>query len=56
LHQRSAAPSTILSGVGADLQRSGNGQGAGFGFVRTEGLVYQWSNPGSKPLVYLTST
>jgi mannose-6-phosphate isomerase-like protein (cupin superfamily) len=55
LHQRSAAAlHYILSGVGAEFTE-GRATAKGPGSVSYEprGLVYQWSNPGSKPLVYL---
>jgi mannose-6-phosphate isomerase-like protein (cupin superfamily) len=55
LHQRSgAALHYILSGVGAEFTE-GRATARGPGSVSYEprGLVYQWSNPGSQPLVYL---
>jgi mannose-6-phosphate isomerase-like protein (cupin superfamily) len=55
LHQRSgAALHYILSGVGAEFTE-GRAVAKGPGSVSYEprGLVYQWSNPGPNPLVYL---
>jgi mannose-6-phosphate isomerase-like protein (cupin superfamily) len=55
LHQRSgAALHYILSGVGAEFTE-GRATAKGPGSVSYEprGFVYQWSNPGSQPLVYL---
>jgi mannose-6-phosphate isomerase-like protein (cupin superfamily) len=55
LHQRSgAALHYILSGVGAEFTE-GRATAKGPGSVSYEprGIVYQWSNPGSQPLVYL---
>jgi hypothetical protein len=55
LHQRSgAALHYVLSGVGAEF---GHGQAStrGPGSISYEpaGYTYQWSNPGSNPLIYL---
>jgi mannose-6-phosphate isomerase-like protein (cupin superfamily) len=55
LHQRSgAALHYILSGVGAEFTE-GRATTKGPGSVSYEprGVVYQWSNPGSTPLIYL---
>jgi mannose-6-phosphate isomerase-like protein (cupin superfamily) len=55
LHQRSgAALHYVLSGVGAEFTE-GRATAKGPGSISYEprGLVYQWSNPESKPLVYL---
>jgi len=55
LHQRSgAALHYILSGFGAEF-REGRAIEAHPGSISYEprGLVYKWSNPGTKPLIYL---
>jgi hypothetical protein len=55
LHRRSgAALHYVLSGVGAEFA-DGQGSAKGPGSISYEpsGLVYQWSNPGLKPLIYL---
>lgn len=55
LHQRSgAALHYVLSGVGAEIAE-GQASAKGPGSVSYErgGLVYQWSNPGLKSLIYL---
>jgi len=55
LHQRSgAALHYILAGVGAEfMENRAKARGPGSVSFEPQGLVYQWSNPGSKPLVYL---
>jgi hypothetical protein len=55
LHQRSgAALHYILAGVGAEFaENQAIARGPGSVSFEPHGLVYQWSNPDSKPLVYL---
>jgi quercetin dioxygenase-like cupin family protein len=55
LHQRSgAALHYILAGLGAEFTENwAKARGPGSVSFEPQGLVYQWSNPGSKPLVYL---
>jgi mannose-6-phosphate isomerase-like protein (cupin superfamily) len=55
LHQRSgAALHYILAGVGAEFTVTrATARGPGSVSYEPHGVVYQWSNPGLKPLVYL---
>jgi hypothetical protein len=53
-HQRSGAVlHYILAGVGAEFtENRAKARGPGWVSFEPQELVYQWSNPGSKPLVY----
>jgi len=55
LHQRSgAALHYVLSGVGAEFgEGSAAAQRPGSVSYQPAGFTYQWSNPGSQPLIYL---
>jgi hypothetical protein len=55
LHQRSgAALHYILAGIGAEFTATrATARASGSVSYEPHGLVYQWSNPGAKPLVYL---
>jgi mannose-6-phosphate isomerase-like protein (cupin superfamily) len=55
LHQRSgAALHYILSGAGAEFTETrATTRGPGSISYEPRGFAYQWSNPGSKPLIYL---